>query len=43
MDNMPENPQGSERYEKVESVCPELEYAVSYLEDTISSIEAAIE
>lgn len=43
LDSIPDNLQGSERYEKVESACHELECAVSYLEDTINSIEAAIE
>lgn len=42
-DNMPENPQGSERYEAAEMACDNLSDAVSSLEDVISSIEAAIE
>ena len=43
LDRIPDNLQGSERYEKAESACSELEDAISYLEDTINSIEAAIE
>lgn len=42
-DNIPENLQGSERYEKAEDACSNLEDAVSTLEDVISSIEAATE
>lgn len=43
LDRIPDNLQGSARYEKAENACSELEDAVSSLEDTISSIEAAIE
>ena len=42
-DNMPENMQGGERYEKADEVASNLEDAVGSLEDAISSIEAAIE
>ena len=42
-DNIPENMQYSELYEKAEEACENLEDAVSGLEDVISSIEAAIE
>ena len=42
-DNMPENLQGSERYELADAACDNLCDAVSNLEETISSIEAAIE
>ena len=42
-DNIPENMQGSERYERAEEACDNLSEAVSSLEDTIYSIEAAIE
>ena len=42
-DIMPENLQGSERYEKADEACDNMADAVSNLEDAISSIEAAIE
>lgn len=42
-DNMPENLQGSERYEKADAACDSLYEAVSNLEEAISNIEAAIE
>lgn len=42
-DNMPENLQGSERYEKANEACDSLYKAVSNLEEAIESIEAAIE
>lgn len=42
-DNMPENLQGSERYEVADAACDNLSDAVSDLEEVISSIEAAIE
>ena len=42
-DNMPENLQGSERYETADAACDNLSDAVSSLEDAISSIESAIE
>ena len=40
---MPENLQGSERYEKADDAISNIEDAVSTLEDVISSIEAAME
>lgn len=42
-DNMPENLQGSERYEKADEACDNLSDAVDGLEEVISSLEAAIE
>lgn len=42
-DNIPENLQGSERYEIADAACDNLSDAVSSLEDVISSIEAAAE
>ena len=42
-DNIPENMQGSERYEKADEACSNLYEAVSSMEEAISSIEAAIE
>ena len=42
-DNIPENLQGSERYERADEVCGNLAEAVSQLEDAISNIEAAVE
>lgn len=42
-DNMPENLQGSEKYEKADEACDNLSEAVDNLEEVISSIEAAIE
>ena len=42
-DNIPENMQESERYEKADEACDNLSSAVDSLEDAISSIEAAIE
>lgn len=42
-DNMPENLQGSERYELADAACDSLYDAVSSLEEAISSIESAIE
>ena len=42
-DNMPENLQGSERYEKADDAISNIEDAVSTLEYVISSIEAAME
>lgn len=40
-DNMPENLQGSERYEKADEACYALEDAVSQLEDCVSSMYTA--
>ena len=42
-DNIPENLQGSERYEIADAACDNLSDTVSSLEDVISSIEAAAE
>ena len=42
-DNMPENLQGSERYEKADATCDNLSDAVYNLEEAISSIQAVIE
>lgn len=42
-DNMPENLQGSERYEKADAACDNLSDAVYNLEETISSIQTVIE
>lgn len=42
-DNIPENFQGGERYERTEEICESLSDAVSSLEDATSSIEEAIE
>ena len=42
-DNMPENLQGSEKYEKADNACDNLSYAVDSLEDVISSLEEANE
>lgn len=42
-DNMPENLQGSERYDKADEACGYLSDAVDGLEDVVCSIEAAME
>lgn len=42
-DNIPENFQSGERYERTEEICESLSDAVSSLEDATSSIEEAIE
>ena len=42
-DNMPDNLQGCERYEKAEAAVSNIEDAISSLEDVICSIEEAIE
>ena len=42
-DNIPENFQSGERYERTEEICESLSDAVSSLEDAASSIEEAIE
>ena len=41
-DNMPENLQGSERYERADEACDNLYSAVSSLEEAISYIDYAI-
>jgi hypothetical protein len=42
-DNMPENLQGSERYEKSDSVCDDLQLAVENIDDVISYVDSAKE
>jgi len=42
-DNMPENLQDSERYEKADAACDSLDEAISNLEEAIGDIETAIE
>ena len=42
-DNIPENMQDSERYEKADDACDNLSDAVDSLEEAIACIEAAIE
>lgn len=42
-DNIPENLQGSERYERADEACGNLAEAVGQLEDAISNVEAAME
>ena len=42
-DNIPENLQGGERYEKAEAACDSLSAAVDGIEDILSSIEEACE
>lgn len=42
-DNIPENLQGSERYEIAEAACESLSDAIDLLDDAISSIENATE
>lgn len=42
-DNIPENLQGSERYEKAEEACDNLDYALSSLEEVLEYIESAAE
>lgn len=41
-DNIPENLQGSERYEKADNAVSNIEDAVSNLEEVLSSLEEAI-
>lgn len=41
--NMPENLQGSERYEMAENAISNLDDAICYLEDAICGVEAAAE
>jgi len=40
-DNMPENLQGSERYEMADTACYEMQSALDSLDEAISSIEEA--
>lgn len=42
-DNMPENLQGSERYEKADNACDNLDTATSSLTEAIDAITEAIE
>lgn len=42
-DNIPENMQESERYEKADEACANLETAISDLEEVMESIECAME
>lgn len=42
-DNMPENLQGSERYEKADEACDNLSDAIDSIEDAICGIESAQE
>lgn len=42
-DNIPENLQGSEKFENASSACDSLYEAVSNLEDAISNLESATE
>lgn len=42
-DNMPENLQGSERYEAADAACDAMQEAVDGLDEVISNIESAIE
>ncbi len=41
-DNIPENLQGSERYEKSDAACNDMQDALIYLDDAATCIEAAI-
>lgn len=41
-DNMPENMQGSERYQTADEACDNLYEAVSQIEEAVSGITAAI-
>ncbi len=41
MDNIPENMQGSERYETAETACENLQSAVDAMEEVLSSLEEA--
>lgn len=41
-DNMPENLQGSERYEKADEACYSMEEAIGNMEDIESSLEEVI-
>ena len=43
LDNIPENLQGSERYERAETVCGYLEAAIYAFDDLIDNITNAIE
>ena len=43
LDNMPENMQGSERYEKADEACGNLQEAIDSINSSIEYIEAAVE
>lgn len=43
LDNMPENMQGSERYEKADEACGNLQEAIDSINSGIEYIEAAVE
>lgn len=42
-DNIPENLQGSDRYDKADSACSDLFDAVSSIDEALDSIESAIQ
>lgn len=42
-DNMPENLQGSERYEKVDEACSAMQDAIDNLEEAVENLEIATE
>jgi flagellar biosynthesis chaperone FliJ len=42
-DNMPENLQGSEKYETADAACESMQEAIDQLEEAVSSIESAQE
>lgn len=42
-DNIPENLQGSERYEKADNACDSIQYAIDNIEEAVSNIEEATE
>jgi hypothetical protein len=42
-DNIPENLVSSERYEKADNACTEIQTAIDQLEDVIASVDSAQE
>lgn len=40
---MPENLQGSERYEKADNACNSIQYAIDNIEEAVSNIEEVAE
>ena len=42
-DNIPENMQGSERYEKADNACSDMGCAIDSLDEAILSVETAAE
>lgn len=42
-DNMPENLQGSEKYEMADAACESMQEAIDQLEQAVSNIESAQE